>query len=444
MYSELESLPRTQLRKLQDEKLRAMIHYVSERVPYYQKRFGERGIQPDDIRSVDDLPRLPFTRKQDLAEQYPFGLLAVPREQVMRIHASSGTMGKSTIVCYTRNDIELFSEMMARSLIAAGARPGMILHNAFNYGLFTTGLGVHYGAEKLGMTVVPTSGGMLEQQLTLVLDLKPDVICCPPFYARALGEEFIRRGIPPEQISLSYALLGAEPWNESMRAEIEENLGVRCTNLYGLTEILGPGVSQECVEVRAGSHIWEDHFYPEVVDPMTGEPLADEKEGVLVFTHLSKEAMPLLRYWTGDITSLTHEPCACGRTHVKMGPIRGRSDDLIVVQGMNLYPAQIEAIMRGIPEALPSYQIVVTRKGSQDDIEIKVEVTEPIFREIAQETLDEQGAVADHRMRNLRASIQSKIKGTIGLNAKVTLLAPGILPRSEGGRVRRVLDLRKQ
>jgi phenylacetate-CoA ligase len=443
MYSQLESLPRTQLRELQNEKLRAMIHYVSERVPFYQQRFRECGIQPDDIRSVDDLPRLSFTRKQDLAEQYPFGLLAVPREQVMRIHASSGTMGKSTVVCYTRNDIELFSEMMARSLVAAGARPGMILHNGFNYGLFTTGLGVHYGAEKLGMTIVPTSSGMIEQQLTLILDLKPEVICCPPFYARALGEEFIRRNIPPEEISLKYALLGAEPWNESMRAEIDENLGVRCTNLYGLTEILGPGVSQECVEVRAGSHIWEDHFYPEVVDPMTGEPLADGYEGVLVFTHLSKEAMPLLRYWTGDISSLTHEPCACGRTHVKMGPIRGRSDDLIIMQGMNLYPAQIEAIMKGIPEALPFYQIVVTRKGSQDDIEIKVEVTEPIFREIAQETLDEQGAVADHRMRNLRTSIQSKIKGTIGLSSKVTLLAPGILPRSEGGRVRKVLDMRK-
>jgi phenylacetate-CoA ligase len=444
MYSELESLPRAQLRKLQDEKLRAMMHAVSERVPFYQRRFREHGIRPDDIRSVDDLPRLPFTRKQDLAEQYPFGLLAVPREQVIRIHASSGTMGKSTVVCYTRNDIELFSEMMSRSLIAAGARPGMILHNAFNYGLGTLGLGVHYGAEKLGMTVVPASGGMLEQQTTLVLDLRPDVICCPPFYARALGEEFIGHGIPPEEISLSYALLGAETWNESMRVEIDENLGVRCTNLYGLTEILGPGISQECVEVRAGSHIWEDHFYPEVADPTTGEPLADGKEGVLVLTHLSKEAMPLLRYWTGGITSLTHEPCACGRTHVKMGPIRGRSDDLIVVQGMNLYPAQIEAIMKGIPEALPSYQIVVTQKGSQDEIEIKVEVTEPIFREIAQETLDEQGAVADQRMRNLRASIQSKIKGTIGLQAKVTLLAPGILPRSEGGRVRRVLDLRKQ
>jgi phenylacetate-CoA ligase len=444
MYSQLESLSRTQLRELQNEKLRTMIHYVSEQAPFYQQRFRELGIRPDDIRSLDDLPRLPFTRKQDLAEQYPFGLLAVPREQVLRIHASSGTMGKSTVVCYTRNDIELFSEMMARSLIAAGARPGMLLHNAYNYGLFTTGLGVHYGAEKLSMTVVPTSGGMLEQQITLILDLKPEVICCPPSYARALGEELMRRGIPPEEISLKYALLGAEPWTETIRAEVDENLGVRSTNLYGLTEILGPGVSQECVEVRSGSHIWEDHFYPEVVNPMTGEPLADGKEGVLVFTHLSKEAMPLLRYWTGDISSLTHEPCPCGRTHVKMSPIRGRSDDLLMVQGTNLYPAQVEAILKSIPEAVPYYQIVVTRRGSLDDIEIKVEVAEPIFREIAQETLDEQGAVADQRMRNLRNSIQSKIKGTISLTTKVTLLAPGTIPRSQGGKVRRVLDLRKR
>jgi len=443
MYSQLESLPRNKLRELQDEKLRTMIRYVYERVPFYQQRFREGGIQPDDIRSVEDLPRLPFTRKQDLAEQYPFGLLAVPRDHVIRIHTSSGTMGKSTVVCYTRNDIELFSEMMARSLVAAGARPGMILHNAYNYGLFTTGLGAHYGAEKLGMTVVPTSAGMIEQQMTLILDLKPEVICCPPSYARALGEEFMRRDIPPEQIGLAYALLGSEPWTESMRTEVDENLGVRCTNLYGLTEILGTGVSQECVEVRTGSHIWEDHFYPEVVDPMTGEPLPDGIEGVLIFTHLSKEAMPLLRFWTGDITSLTHEPCACGRTHVKMSLIRGRSDDLIIVQGRNLYPAQIEAIMKSIPEAVPYYQIVMTRKGSLDDIEIKVEVAEPIFREIAQETLDEQGAVADQRMRNLRTSIQSKIKGTIGLTTKVTLLAPGTIPRSEGGRVRKVLDLRK-
>ena len=443
MYSQLESLPRKKLRELQDEKLRTIIRYVYERVPFYQQRFRERSIQPDDIRSVEDLPRLPFTRKQDLAEQYPFGLLAVPRDHVIRIHASSGTMGKSTVVCYTRNDIELFSEVMARSLVAAGARPGMILHNAYNYGLFTTGLGAHYGAEKLGMTVVPTSGGMIEQQMTLILDLKPEVICCPPSYAQTLGEEFMRCDIPPEEISLKYALLGAEPWTESIRAEVDENLGVRCTNLYGLTEILGTGISQECVEVRTGSHIWEDHFYPEVVDPMRGEPLPDGKEGVLVFTHLSKEAMPLLRYWTGDITSLTHEPCACGRTHVKMGPIRGRSDDLIIVQGRNLYPAQIEAIMKSIPEAVPYYQIVVTRKGSLDDIEIKVEVAEPIFREIAQETLDEQGVVADQRMRNLRTSIQSKIKGTIGLTTKVTLLAPGTIPRSEGGRVHKVLDLRK-
>lgn len=443
MYSQVESLPRNKLRELQNEKLCEMMHYVYERSPFYRERLQEQGIKPADIRSVEDLSRLPFTKKQDLGEQYPFGLLAVPREQVIRVHASSGTMGKSILVCYTNNDIKLFAEMMARSLMAGGARPGMILHNAYNYGLYTTGLGVHYGAENLSMTVVPTSGGMLEQQVTLVRDLRPEVICCSPSYARALGEEFMRLGIAPEENSLRYALLGAEPWTEEIREEIDENLGVCCTNLYGLTEILGPGVAQECIEARSGSHIWEDHFYPEVVDPRTGEQLPDEKEGVLVFTHLSKEAMPLLRYWTSDITYLTHEPCACGRTHVKMGPIRGRADDLIIVQGANLYPKQIEEIIKSIPEAVPYYQIVVTRKGSVDDIEIKVEVTEPIFREIAQETLDEQGAVADSRMRNLRASIQNKVKGTIGLSPKVTLMAPGSLPRSVGSQLHRVLDRRK-
>jgi len=443
MYSQVESLPCNKLRELQNEKLRTIMQYVYERSPFYRQRLQEQGIKPEDIRSVEDLPRLPFTRKQDLADQYPFGLLAVPREQVIRVHASSGTMGKSIIVCYTSKDIELFAEMMARSLIAGGARPGMILHNAFNYGLYTTGLGVHYGAEKLGMTVVPTSGGMLEQQVTLVRDLRPEVICCSPSYARALGEEFMRLGIAPEEISLKYVLLGAEPWTAEIREEIDENLDVCSTNLYGLTEILGPGVAQECIEARSGSHIWEDHFYPEIVDPRTGEPLPDEKEGVLVFTHLSKEAMPLLRYWTSDITYLTHESCACGRTHVKMGPIRGRADDLIIVQGANLYPKQIEKIIKSIPEAVPYYQIVVTRKGSVDEIEIKVEVSEPIFREIAQETLDEQGHAADSRMRNLRTSIQNKVKGTIGLSSKVTLMAPGSISRSASDKSRRVLDLRK-
>ena len=442
-YSQLETMPRAKLRELQDEKLRHMIGYVYEHIPFYQEMFDSTGIKPADIRSVDDLPRLPFTRKQDLKDHYPFGLLAVPREQTIRIHASSGTTGKATMVCYTRNDIEIFSEVMARSFVAAGARPGMLLHNAYGYGLFTGGLGTHYGGEKLGLTVVPVSGGMTQRQITLILDLKPEVICCTPSYAQTLGEEFKKLGIPPEEISLKYALLGAEPWTETIRSDVDAKLGIRSTNLYGLSEIIGPGVSQECIEARAGSHIWEDHFYPEVVDAGTGEPLADGKEGVLIFTHLTREAMPLLRYWTGDITYLTHEPCSCGRTHARMGPIRGRSDDMLVVRGMNLYPTQVEEVLMGIPGVVPHYQVAVKREGTLDEVEVKVEITEDIFREIAQETLSEDSVEADARMQSLRNRIQHTIKGTIGLNMKVILMAPGTIPRSEGGKLKRAVDLRK-
>ena len=321
VYNEIETYPREKLRKLQDEQLRTMVAYVYERIPFYRETFDRAGLKPDDIRSVEDLPKLPFTRKQDLKDHYPFGLLAVPREQVLRIHASSGTTGKATVVCYTHNDLAIFSEVMARSLVAAGGRPGMILHNAYGYGLFTGGLGVHYGGERLGMSVVPVSGGMTQRQIMLILDFKPEVICCTPSYAQTLGEEFAKMGIAPDEISLKYGLLGAEPWTETIRADVDAKLGIRSTNVYGLSEIMGPGVSQECIEARNGSHVWEDHFYPEVVDPETGEPLPDGKEGVLIFTHLTREAMPLLRYWTSDITYLTHEPCECGRTHVRMGPI---------------------------------------------------------------------------------------------------------------------------
>jgi phenylacetate-CoA ligase len=442
-YNELETLPRDKLRELQDTQLRQIIGYVYERVPFYQEQFKKLGIQPGDIRSVEDLPGLPFTRKQDLKDHYPFGMLAVPREQTIRVHASSGTTGKATVVCYTRNDIDIFSEVMARSFIAAGARPGMLLHNAYGYGLFTGGLGTHYGAEKLGMTVVPVSGGMTQRQITLILDLKPEVICCTPSYAQTLGEEFKKMGITPQDLSLKYALLGAEPWTETIRANVDANLGVRSTNLYGLSEIIGPGVSQECIEGRAGSHIWEDHFYPEVVDANTGEPLPDGQEGVLIFTHLTREAMPLLRYWTGDITYLTHEPCACGRTHVRMGSIRGRADDMLIIRGANLYPTQIEEVLKSIPEVVPHYQVVVKREGTLDDVEVKVEVAEDVFREITQEAWSEDILEADHQMRNLRDSIQSEIKGIIGLNMKVTLMVPGTIPRSEGGKLRRVVDLRK-
>jgi phenylacetate-CoA ligase len=443
MYSEIEALPRDQLRKLQDERLRQLISYVYERVPFYQEQFKRLGLKPGDIRSVEDLPKLPFTQKQDLKDQYPFGLLAVPREQVIRVHASSGTTGKPTVVSYTRNDIDLFAEVMARSLVAAGARPGMLLHNAYGYGLFTGGLGIHYGGEKLGMTVVPVSGGMTQRQITLILDLKPEVIGCTPSYGQTLGEEFKKLGIAPEDISLKYAVMGAEPWTETIRADVDASLGIRATNLYGLSEIIGPGVSQECIEARAGSHVWEDHFYPEVVDPATGEPLPDGKDGVLVFTTLTKEAMPLLRYWTNDITYLTHEPCICGRTHARMGPIRGRSDDMLIIRGVNLYPTQIEAALKDIPGIASHYQVVVKREGTLDDVEVKVEVTEALFREIAQETLSEEIIAADHRLHGLRSAIQQQIKGAIGLNMQIILVAPGAVARSEGGKLRRIVDLRK-
>ncbi len=443
VYNEIETLPREKLRKLQDERLRSMVAYVYERVPFYRDTFGRAGLKPDDIRSVEDLPKLPFTRKQDLKEHYPFGLLAVPREQTVRIHASSGTTGKATVVCYTRNDLDIFSEVMARSLVTAGARPGMLLHNAYGYGLFTGGLGVHYGGERLGMTVVPVSGGMTQRQITLILDFKPEVICCTPSYAQTLGEEFKKLGVSPDEISLKYALLGAEPWTEAIRADVDEKLGIRSTNIYGLSEIIGPGVSQECVEARNGSHVWEDHFYPEVVDPGSGEPLPDGKEGVLVFTHLTREAMPLLRYWTSDITYLTHEPCECGRTHVRMGPIRGRSDDMLIVRGVNLYPTQVEEVLKGIPDVVPHYQVIVTRAGTLDEVEVKVELAETVFQQVSGEMLTDDILEANEQLRALRRKIQHELRGNLGLNMKITLMAPGTVPRSEGGKLRRSVDMRK-
>lgn len=442
MYDQIEAWPRERLRQLQNERLLQMMSYVYERVPFYKELLDRSGLQPGDIRSVEDLPRLPFTRKQDLKDHYPFGLQAVPREQIIRIHASSGTTGKPTIVSYTRNDIEIFSEVMARSFVSAGARPGMILHNAYGYGLFTGGLGTHYGGEKLGLAVVPVSGGMTQRQVTLIRDLKPDIICCTPSYAQTLGEEFKKLGISPGEISLKYGLLGAEPWTETIRQDIDASLGIRSTNLYGLSEIIGPGVSQECIEVRSGSHIWEDHFFPEVVDPETGEPLPDGQEGVLVLTHLTREAMPLLRYWTSDITSLSHDTCACGRTHVKMSRIRGRSDDMLIIRGVNLYPTQVEEILKGIPGVVPHYQLVVTRQGTLDEVEVKVELAEDLFREVAQEVLSDEAIEADHRTSSLRNTIKNAIRGTTGLNMTVTLMTPGTVPRSEGGKLRRSIDLR--
>jgi phenylacetate-CoA ligase len=433
---ELERLPREQLRVLQRERLRSLIAYVKERVSLYRERLA--GVEPTDIASLDDLRRLPFTRKDDLRDTYPFGMFAVPREELVRIHASSGTTGKLTVVGYTAADLDLFARVNARSLAMAGAEPGMILHNAYGYGLFTGGLGLHYGGERLGLAVVPVSGGMTERQLMLIADFRPEVISCTPSYALTLAQALHQRGVAPDEISLRHALVGAEPWTEAMRREIDAGLGVRSTNIFGLSEVIGPGVSCECVEERAGSHVNEDHFLPEVVDPEHGEPLPEGEEGVLVFTTLTKEALPLIRYWTGDITSLSSEPCTCGRTLVRMGLIKGRSDDMLIIRGVNVYPTQVEAALLPLPELTPNYRIVVTRSGTLDEAEVEVEVSDVFLREAGSDSLSEE---LDH-VRDLRGRVERRLRETIGCSLHVIFKAPGTVPRSEGGKLQRVVDRR--
>jgi phenylacetate-CoA ligase len=437
-----ETMPRGQLRELQSDRLRHLARYVYDRVPFYRRRFDEGGIDPATIRSLDDLPTLPFTLKSDLRDHYPFGLFAVPKRELSRVHGSSGTTGRPTVVGYTRADVELFAEVNARSLAMAGAEPGMMLHNAYGYGLFTGGLGLHYGAERLGMTVVPVSGGMTERQLTLINDFEPAVIACTPSYALTLAHEFDKRGVGPNEISLRFAVVGAEPWTETMRAAIDGGLGVRASNIYGLSEVIGPGVSCECQEERAGSHINEDHFIPEIVDPDTREPLPEGAEGVLVFTTLTKEAMPVVRYWTGDLTSLSSEPCSCGRTFVRMAPIRGRTDDMLIIRGVNVFPTQVEEVLGQVAELSAHYQLVVSREGTLDELEVRTEVTDDFFRLVGTELLSDEVIEADHTLRAVRDRVSHLIKDTIGCTMQVTLVAPGSLPRSEGGKLARVSDLR--
>lgn len=439
---ELETLPRDRLRALQDARMRHLAQYVYDRVPLYKQRFDEAGLLPADIRGVGDLPRLPLTKKADLRDTYPFGMLAVPRERLTRLHASSGTTGKPTVVAYTKRDVELFAEVNARSLAAAGGRPGMVFHNAYGYGLFTGGLGLHYGGERLGMTVVPVSGGMTERQVTLILDLQPEMISCTPSYAQTLAEEFRRRGIEPQDISLKYGILGAEPWTETIRHDAEVGLGIDATNIYGLSEIIGPGVANEAVEEKNGSYIWEDHFYPEIVDPESGEPLPDGKEGVLVITTLTKEALPLLRYWTGDISSIDREPGVSGRTHARIGMIRGRADDMLIIRGVNVYPTQIEAVLASVPEASPHYQLLVTRARTLDELELRLELTDEVFAAIGRSVLEDGSVAVDKRVDALRKHIEHKIKDSLGISVHVSLTAPGTAPRSAGGKLRRVIDER--
>lgn len=437
---EIETMPLEQLRALQNERLKKLVQNVYHNIPHYRQVFEEKGLKPEAIKGVEDLHQIPFTYKSALRDNYPFGLFAVPREKAVRLHCSSGTTGKPIVVGYTQNDIEVFAEVVARSLYAAGCRPGMLMQNAYGYGLFTGGLGLHYGAEKLGMTVLPISGGGTEKQIMLMQDFQSEAICCTPSYALTLAETMKQKGFTPEEIPLKYAILGAEPWTESIRGAVESGLGVAASNIYGLSEIIGPGVSQEDVEERGtGSYIWEDHFYPEIVDKETGDPLPYGKEGVLVFTTLTKEASPVLRYWTNDITSIYYDK-SVKRSHIKMGPIIGRADDMLIIRGVNLFHTQVEAALDGIVHLSKNYQLVVSRTGSMDEVEVKIELAQEVFDALSQTTAE---ALAHDTVLQAQKQLQSKIKADIGLSMKVCVLAPQTINRSEGGKLSRILDLRK-
>ncbi len=427
-----ETLPREELHELQLMRLKNQCERVYANVPFYRKAFDECGVSPGDIRTLDDIRRLPFTGKQDLRNGYPYQMFAVPKDTIVRLHASSGTTGKSTVVGYTRRDLSNWSEMMARSLSAAGITRQDFIHNAYGYGLFTGGLGVHYGAEALGATVIPISGGGTSRQVELLRDFGATAITCTPSYALYLFEAAREQGVDIRSLPLRVGVFGAEPWTEEMRTEIERNLGIVAVNIYGLSEIMGPGVAQECAEAKYGMHIWEDHFLPEIIDPVTGETLPAGATGELVLTTLTKEGIPLIRYRTRDMTSLEYTPCACGRTHVRMTRIIGRSDDMLIIRGVNVYPQQIESILVDKEGIAPHYEIEITREDNLDNLEIRVEFSEDMF------ISDEVRHIQKREKR-----LQKVIKDYLGVTARVRLVEPHSLQRFEG-KASRVRDLRKK
>jgi phenylacetate-CoA ligase len=420
-----EAMPREQLAALQAQRLRATVQNAHDHVPLHRQRLAAAGVEPQDIRSAADVAHLPFTVKTDLRDHYPFGLFARPVPALARLHASSGTSGKPTVVGYTPADLDTWAELMARSLTAAGARPGDVVHNAYGYGLFTGGLGAHAGAERLGAVVVPMSGGSTERQVALIMDFRARVLCATPSYALAIAEVAEQQGVDLRQSALEVGVFGAEPWSDAMRREIESRLGLRAVDIYGLSEILGPGVACEC-GCQAGLHGWEDHFLYEVIDPETGQAVPEGQAGELVITTLTKEALPMLRYRTRDITRVTTAPCDCGRTHLRILRIAGRNDDMLIVRGVNVYPSQIEAVLIGRPRIAPHYQLVVERRGSLDHVTVDVEaapgVPQDAYPEVARD-------VGHH------------IKSLIGITTDVHVKAPGTVPRSQGKAVR-VRDLR--
>ncbi|UPW00284.1 phenylacetate--CoA ligase [Halorussus gelatinilyticus] len=427
VYNDVETLPREELRDLQSERLAETVEYAYENVDFYREALDEAGVSPDDIESVEDVSELPFTTKEDFRDEYPDGLFAVDHDEVRRIHASSGTTGKPKIVSYTDEDLGVWREVMARSLHAAGVRPNHVVQNAYGYGLFTGGLGFHDGVEELGACVIPTGGGNTSRQLDMLQDLESDVLACTPSYCLYLAEAAEERGIDPRDLPLSTVIIGAEPFTDPMRDEIEQALDVTAVDVYGLSEIIGPGVSIECEEVQNGLHVWEDHFYPEVVDPRTGDPLPEGEEGELVLTSLTKEALPVLRYRTGDMTSLTYEECDCGRTVVRMDNVTGRTDDLIIVRGVNVYPSQIEEVMVDIEDVAPHYRIDLYRRGNLDRMELTVEYHE-----------DYEGTHEE-----LERDIREKLEETLEVNPdEIEVVGPGVVDRTEVGKVKRVFDHR--
>ncbi|SMP53197.1 phenylacetate--CoA ligase family protein [Desulfonatronum lacustre] len=426
---EKETAPREDLEPLQLSRLRNLVERVNANVPFYRRKFEETGIRPEQIKSLNDLKYLPFTEKQDLRNNYPFGLFAVPKENVVRIHASSGTTGKATVVGYTHRDVRNWASLMARAFMAAGVNRGDVVHNAYGYGLFTGGLGVHYGAEELGATIVPISGGGTRRQVMLLRDFGPTVLCSTPSYSLFLFEAAQEAGIPFSELPIRVGIFGAEPWSEEMRHDIESKLGLIALDIYGLSEIMGPGVAMECAVAQKGLHIFEDHFLPEIIDPITGEQLPPGETGELVLTTLTKEAQPLIRYRTRDITSLNYVPCRCGRTHVRMSRIKGRSDDMLIIRGVNVFPSQIEALLLETEGLTPHYQLILDRQGAMDTLEVRVEVDEKLFSDEVR------------HLQRLEGKIQGNIKEFLGVTAKVKLVEPRSLARSEG-KAKRIIDQR--
>jgi len=424
-----ECMDRSKLIEVQTERLQNTVKRVYHNVPHYREKMQQKGIEPGDIKTLDDLKHLPFTYKQDLRDTYPYGLFAVPMSEIVRIHASSGTTGKQTVVGYTRKDLDTWAEVMARSLTCAGAGKNSVIQVAYGYGLFTGGLGVHYGAERIGASVIPASGGNTKRQIQIMKDFGTTLLACTPSYALYMIEIMHELGIKKEDLKLKAGIFGAEPWSANMRNEIEQQLGIMAIDIYGLSEIMGPGVACEC-ECKSGLHIWEDHFIPEIIDPVTEEVLPPGSKGEIVFTTITKEGLPLIRYRTRDISSLTYEKCSCGRTTVRMSKVSGRSDDMLIIRGVNVFPSQIESVLLEFGETAPHYMLIVDRIDNLDVLEIWVEMTPALFS-------DEVKKIED-----VEKKVSREIEHTLGINAKVKLVEPKSIERSEG-KAKRVIDKRK-